>query len=463
MAEKVTIPALHQMKREQRKIVGVVAWDYQIARIADRAGVEIVWWDSVGINLWGHSSPLEVTMEEMLVVCKAVRRGVARALVSCDFPFGPLQEGTDSALRAAIRLVKEGGADMIKLDGAAEFPEAVSALVRAGIPVFAQFGITPQTALQYGIPYGAQSEPGAQAPAAMTAKLVEQAKVLEGAGASLIDFTNSGPVAGAEVVSSVTISVIGGFGGGPWLDGRIRMAHAAIGYAERSMIRNRDLRQCCPDRSRCLDRADRRRSRRPTDQGMTAMAIAVIDGLATRYEILGSGPPLLMYAPGGFNATVETWSTQGIYASLKLVEHLPAKYTCVLFDRRECGRSGGRVERVSWAHYVAQGKGLLDHLGIARAHIMGGCMGCCPALAFAVAHPQATLSLVLYWPVGGARYRISSHQRFAEHLAFVQQNGLEAVVALAARNGKPFGADPRGGPWASVIKTDAGFAAAFAE
>jgi 3-methyl-2-oxobutanoate hydroxymethyltransferase len=234
MAEKVTIPALHQMKREQRKIVAVVAWDFQIARVADRAGVEIVSvGDSVGVNLWGHSSPLEVTMEEMLVVCKAVRRGVAGALVSCDFPFGPLQEGTDSALRAAIRLVKEGGADMIKLDGAAEFPEAVSALVRAGIPVFAQFGITPQTALQYGIPYGAQSEPGAQVPTAMTAKLVKQAKLLENAGASLIDFTNSGPVAGAEVVSSVKIPVIGGFGGGPWLDGRIRMAHAAIGYAER--------------------------------------------------------------------------------------------------------------------------------------------------------------------------------------------------------------------------------------
>ena len=85
-----------------------------------------------------------------------MRRGVTRALVSCDFPFGPVQEGTDSAVRAAIRLVKEGGADMVKLDGAADFPEAVRALVRAGIPVFAQFGLTPQTALQYGIPYGAQ-------------------------------------------------------------------------------------------------------------------------------------------------------------------------------------------------------------------------------------------------------------------------------------------------------------------
>jgi 3-methyl-2-oxobutanoate hydroxymethyltransferase len=172
-------------------------------------------------------------MEEMLVVCKAVRRGVTRALVSCDFPFGPLQEGIDSAVRAAIRLVKEGGADMVKLDGAADFPEAVRAVVRAGIPVFAQFGITPQTALQYGIPYGSQSAAGAQAPPQMTAKLVEQAKLLEEAGASLLDFTNSGPVAGAAVVSAVKIPVIGGFGGGPWLDGRVRLAHTAIGYGEK--------------------------------------------------------------------------------------------------------------------------------------------------------------------------------------------------------------------------------------
>jgi 3-methyl-2-oxobutanoate hydroxymethyltransferase len=233
MAAKVTIPALLQMKREGQKSVGVVAWDYQIARIADRAGVDIVSvGDSVGVNLWGHSNPLEVTMDEMLVVCKAVRRGVTRALVSCDLPFGPLQEGSESALRAAIRLVKEGGADMVKLDGAADFPETVRALVRAGIPVFAQFGITPQTALRYGIPYGAQSAPGAQAPAEMTATLVEQAKLLEDAGASLLDFTNSGPVAGAAVVRAVNIPVLGGFGGGPWLDGRMRMAHAAIGYAE---------------------------------------------------------------------------------------------------------------------------------------------------------------------------------------------------------------------------------------
>jgi pimeloyl-ACP methyl ester carboxylesterase len=193
------------------------------------------------------------------------------------------------------------------------------------------------------------------------------------------------------------------------------------------------------------------------------MASVTIDGIATRYELIGSGPPLLMYAPGGFNAVVETWSTQGSYAKIKLLDHLPKHFTCIAFDRRECGQSGGRVERVTWQHYVAQGKGLLDHLGIARAHLMGGCMGCPPVTAFAVAHPQMVASMILYWPVGGAKYRMTSHQRFADHLGFVQSHGLDGVVALVSKEGKAFGADPRGGPWASVIKRDAAFATAYAK
>jgi 3-methyl-2-oxobutanoate hydroxymethyltransferase len=228
----VTLPTLRQMKSGGSKIAGVVAWDYQMAQIADRVGVEIISvGDSVGVNLWGHSSPLEVTLAEMVIVCKAVRRGVRRALVSCDLPYGPLQQGTSRALRAAIRLVKEAGADLVKLDGAAQFPQAVEALVRAGIPVFAQFGITPQTALHYGIPYSAASGHGAEVQPEMTQQLIDEAKRLESAGASLLDFTNSGPVAGPAVAKAVAIPVLGGFGGGPWLDGRVRMAHAAIGYA----------------------------------------------------------------------------------------------------------------------------------------------------------------------------------------------------------------------------------------
>jgi 3-methyl-2-oxobutanoate hydroxymethyltransferase len=234
MDSKVTIPLLHQMKREGRKIAGIVAWDTPMARIADRAGIDLVSvGDSVGVNLWGHAHPFEVTLDEMLVVCKAVRRGATRALVSCDFPFGPLQEGAAGAVRAAIRLVKEGGADMVKLDGAAECPDAVRAVARAGIPVFAQFGLTPQTALQFGIPYGAQSAPGVMVRPELTARLVEQARLLECAGAALLDFTNSGPIAGAAVAKAVSIPVLGGFGGGPWLDGRVRLAHTAIGYADK--------------------------------------------------------------------------------------------------------------------------------------------------------------------------------------------------------------------------------------
>jgi 3-methyl-2-oxobutanoate hydroxymethyltransferase len=209
-----------------------VAWDYQIARIVDRVGVEIVSvGDTVGMNLWGQPNPLEVTMDQMVVVCQAVRRGVSRALVSCDFPFGPLQEGTAAAVRAAVRLVKEAGADMVKLDGAADYPEAVTEIDRAGIPVFAQFGVTPQRALRYGLEYRAMAEPGAQIPVEMTDEVVAEAKRLESAGATLLDFTNSGAIVGAEVARSVSIPVLGGFGGGPWLDGRVRMAHAAMGYA----------------------------------------------------------------------------------------------------------------------------------------------------------------------------------------------------------------------------------------
>ena len=193
------------------------------------------------------------------------------------------------------------------------------------------------------------------------------------------------------------------------------------------------------------------------------MAFVTLDGIATRYEIVGDGPPLLMFSPGGFDATVEKWTTLGIYARTRMLDALRNHYRLILFDRRECGQSGGRIERVTWMHYAAQAKALLDDLRIDRAHLMGGCMGCAPVVAFAVAYSQAVRSMVLYWPVGGARYRITGQQRFAEHLAFVDEQGLDAVVAIARSEGKPFGAEPRGGSWASVIRNDPDFAEAFAK
>jgi pimeloyl-ACP methyl ester carboxylesterase len=192
------------------------------------------------------------------------------------------------------------------------------------------------------------------------------------------------------------------------------------------------------------------------------VAQAVIDGITTRYEVKGSGPPLLMFSPGGFDATIEKWTTIGAYARIKVVDHLARRYLCIMFDRRETGQSGGRVERITWAHYVRQGRGLLAHLEIDRAHVMGGCMGCSAAVAFAVAHPEVTLSLLLWWPVGGARYRIAGHLRFAQHLAYVKEHGLADVVSLARRSDKSFGEDPRGGPWVSVLRRDPGFAESYA-
>jgi pimeloyl-ACP methyl ester carboxylesterase len=188
------------------------------------------------------------------------------------------------------------------------------------------------------------------------------------------------------------------------------------------------------------------------------MAFATIDGIRTRYEVLGEGPPLLMFSPGGFNATVENWSTFGIYKRLNLLDYLPRHYTCIAFDKRESGQSGGRVEAIAWDDYARQGLGLLDELGIERAHVLGGCVGCSIAATAAVSRPDRVASLVLYSPAGGPKYRITQRTRFAEHAAFAAEHGLAEVVELAKSGEATFAQDPRVGPWVSVIRTDPAFA-----
>jgi 3-methyl-2-oxobutanoate hydroxymethyltransferase len=206
MTDKITIAGLQQMKRDGRKIVGVVVYDYQIAQIVDRAGVDIVSvGDSVGMNMWGHDSDREVTLDQMLLVCKAVRRGVTRALVSCDLP-----GGIDDVVAAARVLAGDGGADMVKVEAG---PEAIRAIARAGIAVWAQLG---------GQSAGDRGQEIEDA--------VSEATRLEKAGASLLDFRHSGPIAGVAVTNTVSIPVIGGLGGGPWLDGRVRAVVNAVGY-----------------------------------------------------------------------------------------------------------------------------------------------------------------------------------------------------------------------------------------
>ena len=191
------------------------------------------------------------------------------------------------------------------------------------------------------------------------------------------------------------------------------------------------------------------------------MPTAVVDGIVTHYEISGDGPPLLLFSPGGFSATLANWTSFSVYARLRLVDHLAKSYTCVLFDRRESGASGGRVERITWTDYATQGKGLLDHLGIARAHLMGGCVGCSVAAVFAAAWPESVASVVLYSPAGGARYRIAQHNRFARYLSYISERSVASVADLALSSDRGFTQDPRVGPWASVIRGDPAFADAF--
>lgn len=192
------------------------------------------------------------------------------------------------------------------------------------------------------------------------------------------------------------------------------------------------------------------------------MPVVVLDGISTRYETVGEGPALLMFSPGGFDSSLDNWTSFGRYRDLGFVDAFAPHYTCVVFDRRESGQSGGRVERLDWPGYVRQAGALLDHLGIERAHAMGGCVGCSTAAALAVAAPRRVRSLVLFSPAGGPQYRMAQHRRFARHLAFVAEHGPAAVVDLARSSTAGFSKDPRVGPWAAPLRTDEAFANEFA-
>jgi len=191
------------------------------------------------------------------------------------------------------------------------------------------------------------------------------------------------------------------------------------------------------------------------------MPVAMLDGIETYYETHGSGLPILMCAPGGFDASIDKWRVASAWTGIDAIKALAAEHCVIVYDRRECGQSGGRVERLSWANYTRQGKALLDHLKMDSAWIMGGCMGCSVALAFGVHFPTTTRGLLLHWPVGGYRWKVNSRDRFVRHLNFTQQNGLRGVVDRA-RSGKSFWMDPEAGPWASVIARDKEFAERFA-
>ena len=188
---------------------------------------------------------------------------------------------------------------------------------------------------------------------------------------------------------------------------------------------------------------------------------AVIDGIVTRYAVAGSGPPLLMFSPGGFGASMDSWEKHGLYHRTRMLAQLRERFSCITFDKRESGESGGRVERVSWSDYVTQGIGLLDHLGLDRVHIMGACVGCSIAALLATTHPDRVAGMVLYSPAGGVKYRMKQHARFEAHLAYVGDEGLDGVAALAATTDAGFSGDGRVGPWVTVLRRDTEFRAHY--
>ena len=180
------------------------------------------------------------------------------------------------------------------------------------------------------------------------------------------------------------------------------------------------------------------------------------DGIPTRVSVVGTGEPLLMFSPGGFDATLEKWSELGIYKKIDIMSYLADRFTCILFDRRECGKSGGRLEILDFGGMARHGHAVLEQLGYRSAHVIGGCLGCAPASEFARMYPDLTMSLNLVWPVGGARYRIRNFGRFSTHLAWVSEHGTDALIQKALASDVGFAKDSTLGPWGGSLRVDAG-------
>ena len=195
------------------------------------------------------------------------------------------------------------------------------------------------------------------------------------------------------------------------------------------------------------------------------MPFATINGIKIHYLVQGSGPHLLMFAPGGWRSVISRWTASGgkeAFGQMDGITALSRHFTCIAYDRRECGLSGGRVEPLNWNLYVAEARALLDLAGAKDAYILGSCMGASLALAFAARHPAACKGLVLHWPVGGYLWMSKGHGFFRRHMDFARANGLAAVVARAPR-GENFWLDPEIGPWGSPAAVYPEFAAELAK
>jgi len=220
---KITAPAIVALKRKGEPISVVTAYDFPTARFADQAGVEILLvGDSVGTVMLGYESTLPVTMEDMLHHVRAVTRAKPSALVVGDMPFMSYQVSTEQAVQNAGRLVQEGGADAIKLEGGARVAEAVQRIVEAGIPVMGHLGLTPQSVLAFG-GYKVQARGEAD-----QERLLADAKALERAGCFSLVLEGIPARLGAAVSRELTIPTIG-IGAGVQCDGQVLVTHDLLG------------------------------------------------------------------------------------------------------------------------------------------------------------------------------------------------------------------------------------------
>ncbi len=221
--KKVTINTLRKMKQAGERISMLTAYDASFARLLDRSGIEILLvGDSLGMVVQGHDSTLPVTMDQMVYHCAAVSRATEHAHVVGDLPFGSYQASADEAVKNAMRLVSEGGAEAVKLEGGAEYAEVVRRIARAGVPVMGHIGLTPQSVHKLGgyVVQG-RSEEKAQ-------KLIADARALEDAGCYALILEMMPADLAAEITASVDIPVIG-IGAGAGCDGQVLVCYDLLG------------------------------------------------------------------------------------------------------------------------------------------------------------------------------------------------------------------------------------------
>lgn len=223
---KVTTHVLQEMKLKNEKIAMLTAYDFSMARLLDKAGIDVILvGDSASNVMAGHTSTLPITLNEMIYHATSVVRGVKRALVIADMPFGTYQGNSKEALSSAIRIMKESGADAVKMEGGKEVLESVDRILSAGIPVMGHLGLTPQSIHKFGT-YVVRATEENEA-----LKLVEDAHLLEKAGCFGIVLEKIPARLAAQVSSEIRIPIIG-IGAGPGVDGQVLVLHDMLGITQ---------------------------------------------------------------------------------------------------------------------------------------------------------------------------------------------------------------------------------------